>query len=307
MNLREWALPVYTILMQLAVGTLLVLWLIRRLNLDRVGAPAMDRILRKPVMVMFFTMLVAIIGSHFHLSKPLLSFLAIYNVRHSWLSREIIFTILTFIGCAALVDRLWKQKEGDEVLTTAVGWVVIISGYATIFSMASIYLLPTQAPWNHWATILQFYASSLLLGPTAATALLVMDAIFSQEYELDLVEPRLQLILRSLKMLSWIAVCALILIIALNAAQILGPAPANDLAQISLSLLLGLYKPLLAVRLGVLCAAVGILNLVAYRLVKKAHALTALITPVYLACLLALVAEILGRFLFYASHVRLGL
>ena len=307
MNLREWALPVYTILIQLAVGTLLVLWLIRRINMERVGGPAMDRILRKPVLIMFFTILVAIIGSHFHLSNPLLSFMAVLNVKHSWLSREIVFTVLTFFACAALVDRLWKQKEGGEILTTTLGWIVIILGYAAIFCMASIYILPTQAPWNHWSTILQFYASSLLLGPAAATALLVMDAIFSQEYDPELTEPRLQLITRSLGMLTGIAACALILIFGLNAAQIMGPAYADALAQISLSLLLGLYQPLLMVRLAVLCAALGTLILVTYRLVKKSRSLTMLITPVYLACLLALVAEILGRFLFYASHVRLGL
>lgn len=305
MNLREWALPVYTILMQLAVGTLLVLWLIRRFNLERVGGAGMDRILRRPVLVMFFTILIAIIGSHLHLSNPLLSFLAVLNVKHSWLSREIVFTILTFLTCAALVDRLWKEKMGSEVLTTAIGWVVVILGYAAIFCMASIYKLPIQAPWNHWSTILQFFAASWLLGPTAATALLVMDAIFSQEYEPELAETRLLLLKRSLRMMAGIVSAALILILVLNLVQILDPA--NELAQISRSLLLGLYKPLLAARLGILFLAVSVFNLVAYRLLKKDWGLSRLITPVYLACLLALVAEILGRFLFYANHVRLGL
>jgi len=87
MNLREWALPLYTILMQLAVGTLLVLWILRFLYLKQFGESIMDRILRRPVMVMFFTILAAIIGSHLHLSNPLLSFLAVLNVKNSWLSR----------------------------------------------------------------------------------------------------------------------------------------------------------------------------------------------------------------------------
>ena len=305
MNLREWALPVYTILMQLAVGTLLVLWLIRRFNLERVGGDAMDRILRRPVLVMFFTMLIAIIGSHLHLSNPLLSFLAVLNVKHSWLSREIVFTVLTFLTCAALVDRLWKPKREGEVLTTALGWMVVVLGYAAIFCMASIYKLPTQAPWNHWSTILQFFGASWLLGPTAATALLVMDAIFSQEYEPELAEIRLAMLKRSLRMMAGIVSAALILILVLNLVQIL--EPENELAQISRSLLLGLYKPLLGLRLGILFLAVSVFILVAYRLLKTDWELSGQITPVYLACLLALVAEILGRFLFYANHVRLGL
>jgi len=110
---------------------------------------------------------------------------------------------------------------------------------------------------------------------------------------------------RSLRMMVGIASASLILILFLNLVQIL--EPADTLAQISRSLLLGLYKPLLAARLGILVLAVGVFILVAFRLLKKDCELGGLITPVYLACLLALVAEILGRFLFYAGHVRLGL
>jgi DMSO reductase anchor subunit len=32
-----------------------------------------------------------------------------------------------------------------------------------------------------------------------------------------------------------------------------------------------------------------------------------LLTPAYLACLLVIIGEVLGRFLFYAAHIRIGL
>jgi DMSO reductase anchor subunit len=32
-----------------------------------------------------------------------------------------------------------------------------------------------------------------------------------------------------------------------------------------------------------------------------------LLLPVYLSCLLILVGEIIGRFLFYATHIRVGI
>ena len=44
MNLREWALPVYTILMQLAIGALLSLWIIRTLNSSKYGKEKIDQI-----------------------------------------------------------------------------------------------------------------------------------------------------------------------------------------------------------------------------------------------------------------------
>jgi DMSO reductase anchor subunit len=79
MNVREWALPVYTILIQLAVGALFVLWLIRTLANSKFNHQEIDRIIRNPILVIALTVVVAMGGSHFHLSKPFESFLAVLN------------------------------------------------------------------------------------------------------------------------------------------------------------------------------------------------------------------------------------
>lgn len=306
-NLREWALPIYTILMQLAIGSLLVLWLLRAFVISRIGGKAMDQILRRPLIIMFFTIVVAVIGSHFHLSNPLLSFLAVLNIQHSWLSREIFFTILTLLFCSALIDQFRKPPGEKQWTKTLLGWIVVALGYTGLYCMASIYRLPTQSPWNHWSTILQFISTSLILGSAAVTALLVMDAIFSEAYEPELVSIRLDVIKQFLSKSTGLAVCAFILIIALNFSQIVESWHGEKLAQTSLALLLGLYRPLLIVRFLILTTGVLILMLVTYQLIKRGKDPSRLVLPVYLACFLSLVAEILGRFLFYATHVRLGL
>jgi len=87
MNVREWALPVYTILMQLAVGALFVLWSIRALARFKMNSNEIDRMMQNPIFIISFTILIAIIGAHFHLSRPFHSFLAALNFRSSWLSR----------------------------------------------------------------------------------------------------------------------------------------------------------------------------------------------------------------------------
>ena len=87
MNVREWALPVYTILMQLATGAILMLWILRWLASPKFSPSEMDRIIRNPVMVILVTIIVAMGASHFHLSKPLHSFYAFRNFQTSWLSR----------------------------------------------------------------------------------------------------------------------------------------------------------------------------------------------------------------------------
>ena len=48
MNVREWALPVYTILMQLAVGALFVLWLIRAFVKSKFSSEQLDQYPAKP-------------------------------------------------------------------------------------------------------------------------------------------------------------------------------------------------------------------------------------------------------------------
>jgi anaerobic dimethyl sulfoxide reductase subunit C (anchor subunit) len=307
MNLREWALPVYTILMQLATGALFILWTIRTFNLKRVGEGSVHQILLRPLMVIFFTILAAVIGSHFHLSSPFLSFLAMLNLRHSWLSREIVFTILMFFACAALVDQVRKPAGGQTRLTSAIGWAAVVFGIAAIYSMSSIYLLPTQAPWNHWSTVALFYGSSLVIGITSAVALLVMDAIFTQAYAPDLAADRQRILESSLGNLAWLAAGALVFILLLNGAQILMASAGDALAQTSLSLMLALYQPLLGLRFVALAAGVGIFALAAFWRLKRGRNLSELVIPFYLACLLSIIAEALGRFLFYASHVRLGI
>lgn len=306
MNVREWALPVYTILMQLATGALFVLWVIRARSIKQVGLAKMDHILTRPVLVVLFTILVAIVGSHFHLSQPLFSFLAVLNLRHSWLSREILFTILMLVTCVFLVDAI-LNRPGHPRLKAALGWAAVLFGSGSIYCMSNIYLLPTQAPWNHWITILMFFGSGLLLGTTSAAALLIMDTIFTQEHEPELAAERLSILQRGLGWMAALAGAGLVLVVALNGIQVIMSANGDELAHISLSLLLELYRPLLALRFVILFAGVVTFILVAARLQRKGKVLSELVMPVYMACLLVLVAEILGRFLFYASHVRLGI
>lgn len=307
MNVREWALPVYTILMQLATGILFVLWLIRSSKMKMVSNANIDKFFRRPVIVIFFTILLAIIGSHFHLSNPFLSFLAIRNLHNSWLSREIVFTIMMFLTCASLVDQTWKRDKKNPRLTSILGWLAVLFGSISIFCMSSIYLLPTQTSWNHWTTIMMFFGSSFVLGGTAAVTLLFMDAIFTQKEEPELNDLRLDVLKRSLGMLVYLSLAGLLLIVMLNIVQILWMHSGDEQLHTSLLLLFGLYQPLFIFRFIILFAGIGAFLLTAFWLSKNGKPLSELVFPMYMSCLLVLVAEILGRFLFYATHVRLGI
>lgn len=305
MNLREWALPVYTILMQFSVGTLTALWILRVFGMRHLSLEYVERILRKPMLVLVLSILTAIIGSHFHLSKPYFSFLAVLNFGTSWLSREIVFTILLLISCALLAYLIWFVR-GHGRLKIALGWFSVACGWIVIYCMASLYLLPTQPIWHTPVTILKFFGSALLLGAAVAGALLIMDTVFSEAQESDLVPVRLQLIRRSALWFALIAVLIVALISLLNLGQITGLREGGTLELTSLHLLTDVYGPLLIVRFVAMFIGVIMLAVTMVLINRQRKALADLVVPVHLACLLMVVGEILGRFLFYATHVRIG-
>jgi DMSO reductase anchor subunit len=307
MNLREWALPVYTILMQLAIGALLSLWVIRMLNSFKYGNEKMDRFTTVPVLIIFSTVVLAIIGAHFHLSKPYLSVFAILNFRYSWLSREIVFTIVVFI-CTGLLLLMLRFVNGYHRLKIGLGWGAILAGFATIYCMASIYLLPTQVAWNSSVTMFSYYAVMILLGTISLMVILLMDLRFSARESPEDLDIRLQIIKRSSVWLTLATTIAALLGIALGLYQI-GLLQSADLesAQASLKLILELYRPLLVMRIGLTIIGVTWLVVVVSYFINTKRSFMNLLGPVYIACIMVLIGEILERFLFYATHVRIGI
>jgi anaerobic dimethyl sulfoxide reductase subunit C len=300
-------LPVYTILFQLAAGSLFILWVIRTLYRGKYSEKALDKIVHRPVLVIFFTFLVAMLGAHFHLSNPLQSFLAIHNFLHSWLSREIVFTILSFLTCAALIDQLNTSAGKSHHRITILGWMVIVFGVASIFCMSNIYRLPTQPSWNQLGTVLLFLLSAVITGVLASIAFLVMDAIFIKDLEPDQDEVRNAIILKCLGWLPHLAVFAVIAITTINVLQILFHNASSGVAESSVELLFGLYLPLFFFRFTFLLAGLGTFIFISFRLLKKQNIISDLVIPVYAACFFVVLSEILGRFLFYATHVRIGI
>lgn len=307
MNVREWALPVYTILIQLAAGGLTAVWLLRWRFADRSGQE-LDRLTRVPILILSFTIGTAIVGAHFHLSRPFLSFLAMANLTQSWLSREIIATVLFFIATGGLALLLWLV-EGRRRLKTALGWLAALFGLATVFSMGCVYLLPTQVAWNSPSIILSYFAEAALLGSVAIGAILLMDLNFDYERGVQDLEAKEIMVSRALKGLTTISVIALLTSLVLNAEQVLFlTAHQEAAAQASLRLLTEVYQSLYLIRMALSIAGTSWLAIGYFRLSRRAAAsIKPLILPAYTACILVLVGEVLGRFLFYAIHVRIGI
>jgi anaerobic dimethyl sulfoxide reductase subunit C (anchor subunit) len=306
MNVREWALPVYTILIQMAVGMLLVLWSLRFFGSRKFGKVAIDRVVRDSLLIINTTTIFGMIGAHFHLSRPYLSFLAISNFRTSWLSREIVFTLLFFLVSAALLFFQWF-REGHWGLKTALGWLAILFGFMAVYCMGQIYLLPTQPAWNTPLTIISFYGTVLLLGVMALATILIMDLRFMEIRQKGVLNEWAIIVNETVKRLAVAAGAILIPVVLINLFYIHSLRTGSTLMQTSYDLLVQLYEPLLIIRFLLLLAGVGWLVIPVAMLKRTGKSVQEIFTPVYLACLLVIVGEILGRFLFYAAHIRTGL
>ena len=304
MNVREWALPVYTILIQLAVGALFVLWVIRSFADSKFSPREVERIIRNPILVIVLTVTVAMGGAHFHLSKPFHSFLAVLNFKSSWLSREIVFTVLFFLATSFLWF-LSRYKNAKQQLITWVGWVAILVGFSIIYCMARIYLIPTQAAWNSKTILVSFYVTTLLLGSMTIACLLVLDFKFAEIQKTADVEIRSQVIQDSIFGLALIALLSAAADIIITLYQIYLLDHGDSTAQTSLRLLLELYVPLLTIRFFLLVFA-PLWFVHAVNRIRKSVSQD-LFQSVYMSCLLILIGEIVGRFLFYATHVRVGI
>jgi anaerobic dimethyl sulfoxide reductase subunit C len=306
MNVREWALPVYTILMQMAVGGLFVLWVIRSFASSKFSSDELDRMIQNPILVICVTCFLAMIGSHFHLSKPFHSYLAILNIGTSWLSREILFTVL-FFGSTAGLWYTSRYQRHHQRLFTGLGWLAILFGFTVVYCMANIYILPTQEVWNSISMIFSFFSTTLLLGCMMIACLMMLDLKFAEIQNSKDVEIHAQLIWYSFKGLSFLTLGSVILEIGITLFQINMLREGDVTALSSLSLLFELYLPLLILRGILLIYASFSLVYFVNRMYRQNSAPQEIMMPVYLSSLFIFIGEIIGRFLFYAIHVRIGI
>ena len=305
MNLREWALPVYTILMQIATGALTAQWIIYSILHFKYRRKDAERLNKVPLLIVLVTIATAMIGSHFHLSRPYFSFLSVINIRSSWLSREIVFTVL-FFNAVALLGLMHWFNIGRHKLRIRLGWLAVLMGWANEYCLVRIYLLPTQIAWNTYTTIVLFYFSTVLLGAIASAAILIMDFKYAEIRNLAYTSVQAFVIREALR---WIAVISVLMVgatIVGNYYQIIQFRGGGEITQISLELLLNLYPVLFGMRLFAIVAGVGLFVIAIHFQAHSSKPLGELIKPVYFAYLLVLIGEILDRFLFYATHVRTG-
>lgn len=307
MTIQEWALIVFTIVMQMAVGSFVILGGVHYFAQRKSGIEEADKLSDRALLAIGPVVVLGLIVTLFHLGNPLNAPRAISNLGTSWLSREIALALLFVIGGAVFAFMQWR-KIATPVLRNVLALVVAAVGLVLVYAMASIYRLPTIPAWDNIATPLTFYITTFLLGSLAMGAAFVTNFWYLRRKNMD--EKNTQYVMLATT-LRWIALLSIAL---LGLQFIVIPlyigwlaTHTSTAAAESASIILDENGLVLALRLILVFVGAGIFSVFVYQNTSSESKVRVMGNLAFAAFGLVLVAEILGRYLFYASMVRIGI
>jgi anaerobic dimethyl sulfoxide reductase subunit C len=286
MNLRELALVAFTLLMQTSVGIVIVLAALPLVQAPHVRAggetwPLASR-LDVPVAVAAAAAVLGLLASLLHLGQPIQAWLALANVRGSWLSREVALAVV-FVAALGAFALAQAGDRGGSSLRAAATAIAVLAGLALVFAMARLYMVAGQPAWDRLTTPATFFASTMLLGLVVIVTLAVP------------LDPRAA---------RWFGVAAITLLTfqVLLVPALLAGVPAEPAAAIGPASVGHAALWLAAARIVAAVAAVVLLAI----LLRSGSVVQVAMRARYAVLALVVVSEILGRMLFYAASVRLG-
>ncbi|PAT24156.1 dimethylsulfoxide reductase [Klebsiella quasipneumoniae] len=275
---HEWPLVLFTVLGQCVVGATLISGLVWLELADQ--REARQRLVRS----MFFIWLLMGIGflaSVMHLGSPLRAFNSLNRVGASALSNEIASGALFFAvgGFWWLLAVLEKCRRRWQI------WLVItlLLGLLFVLAMTRVYQIDTVPTWYTGYTTSAFFLTILLSGPLFAALLLQMAKVDVNGW-----------------FIAGLSVAALVISAAVIVMQSAGLSTIHSSVQQAASLLPN-YGRLQALRLILLALGLGcwLCPLIRRQPPRAAGLLAGL--------LLVLIAECIGRGLFYGLHMTVGM
>ncbi len=293
----EITLVFFTLFAQAAVGMLAAFGVVNYFTAARAGIENGRVINEKLLLVICALFIGAVIISFLHLGNFKNAFYAMNNLAGSWLSREILFVIifgLFLTGFALVYFKDLFSLTGQAVMVSA----SVIAGLSLIFVMARIYMIEIIPAWNNMATPILFYLSSFILGGLTFAAAYIFLANREGVHFSSL--SGMHLIIR---MIIGAAVLLFAAELAVWLIKIFTLAGGERAASESYSLIVKDNMLLFWLRIALQAAAIILLALTYYSFSGEAMN----VPRFYVAFILVWLAEIAGRYLFYAAFNRIGI
>jgi anaerobic dimethyl sulfoxide reductase subunit C (anchor subunit) len=306
MNVHDWALITFTILVQMSVGSMWVLGAVHFFSARKYGMEEADRMSDRALLAIVPVIALGFLASLLHLGDPFNAPRAVTNITNSWLSREIFFGVV-FAGLAVVFAFMQWRKLGSFGQRNVVAWLSALAGLVLVLSMSMVYMLPSQPAWNSWNTPISFFTTTFLLGVMAMGAALVANFVYEKRKNTGKTTNQLEILRATLR---WISIAAIVLLgihlIALPLYMVT-LAAGSKAGLATVQLLAGSFGWYLGLRVAFLVIGAGVFAMFLYRYALSAGEEKTLSTLAYAAFVMVLAAEVLGRFMFYAAHVRIGI
>ena len=304
--LREFALISFTILAQMSVGAFLVLGLVRFFVARKAGQEEADRMCDRSLVAVVIILGLGMVASLFHLAHPLSAPRAITNFATSWLSREILSGSV-FFALSGVYMVLQLFKLGPAVLRTVVAWLAALVGVVFVYNMSMIYMLPTQPAWDSLATPVSFFTTALLLGLLSMGAAFVANYSYVKRKDPSCADVQCQLLRSTLRSIAVASVILLGVELVVIPVYLVSLASGSPQAIASARLISGQYGLVFLLRVVLAFAGAGVFGFFLYQNTQKDGNDPVLGFNAYTAFALVFVAEVLGRFIFYATQIGISL
>ncbi len=307
MSGNEWALVIFTVVMQMAVGAFCVLGGVHFFASRRSGLAEADKLSDRALYAIGPVAVFALLVTFLHLGNPINAPRAIMNLGSSWLSREILLAVLFSVGGAVFAFFQWRKLLTAELRNVLALFVAVI-GLALVYSMSMVYRIPSVPAWDTTATTIVFFITTFLLGGLAMGAAFVANFWYMRRKNTASSDVQYQMLATSLRWISLMAIVMLglqftVLPLYLSRLSAGGTAAGTS----SIAMLANQEGIILTLRLVLLFVGAGLLSLFVYTMVSSENKLRVVGNIAYLAFALVLISEVLGRYLFYATMVRIGL
>jgi anaerobic dimethyl sulfoxide reductase subunit C len=289
MNSNEWPLVFFTVLSQLSLGIIFAAFVLS-FTMRNSADPALESLKKLMIIASISAMGVALIISFLHLASPLHAVYAISNTASSWLSKEILLALMyffTLIVCftAAKYNVPHSSMFGYFFLAS------LFVGTMMVWSMAQVYMIPTVPLWNSPATPVAFFNTAIMLG---SGLLLVLITSYSMRVN---VVPDIKQFQTALFYL--VAASAFIYLLNTLLLQPDVTSVAGSFRAPSISAFWGISQKVLMV--------------IGFGLLTYWYTTQTVITTagkhwmLVFAVAFLLLAELAGRYVFYASYYRVGI
>jgi anaerobic dimethyl sulfoxide reductase subunit C (anchor subunit) len=212
----------------------------------------------------------------------------------------VLFAILG--GVFALMQ--WR-KIAPFAVRNVIAWLAAIDGLALVYVMSRIYRQPTIPSWNTVLTTLSFYTTALLLGALGVGAAFVGSYAYLKRKNPDCEDNVCELLQRTIRGISVTAILLLGVEFVITPLYIAYLA-YSSVTSVAAVVITQTYDVIFIVRLVLVFLGAGLLGVFLYRNTLSTERVRVMTYLTYSAFLLVLIAEVLGRFMFYASYINIG-